>query len=134
MITLSTILYEKNYKNFFNEENFFWKFNSKYITSKILIINNIDSVEEFNEKINEWKKKFSFDIFFVSEYEEESIKHFNLNINKNQVGYLYSIPYYVMSNVCNTKYLLNIATDCTKNITLNDDFFGHKVCLLLRIK
>jgi len=130
MVTLSTILYENNFFNFFNEEKWFWNYSHELITEKLLIINNLNSETIFNNLVDEFKKKYNFKICFVKDFEEYSLKKFNLNLDKNNIGYVYSIPYFVMFANISTDYVLNVATDCMGDILIDDSFIYDSIKLL----
>lgn len=127
MITLSTILYEKNFSNFFDHENWFWKFQNSLVTNKMIVINNLSSINDFIKISSEWKKNYDFKIFFVSDYENEAKKKFNLNLDKNNNGYVYTMPYYVMFINTKTEYILNVATDCMGDIVMENEFIVDSI-------
>lgn len=122
MITLNTIIYENNFNQILSEDSWFFKFNSKYISQKCLTVNNITSIDILLEKINNLKCKFDFKLLYVDEHKNESIKKHNLDINENTLGYYYTIPYFVIIDNINTKYLLNVASDCMDDIFINDEY------------
>jgi len=130
MITLATILYENNFINFFNEEKWFWNYKHDLITERLLVINNLSSENIFNDLVNEFGKKYDFKVCFVRDSAEYSLKRFNLNLDKNNVGYVYTIPYFVMFTNIKTDYVLNVATDCMGDILMGDDFIYESVELL----
>jgi hypothetical protein len=130
MITLTTILYESNFFNFFNDKKWFWNYNHELITEKLLVINNLSSEIIFNDLVNEFKKKYNFKICFVKDFEEFSLKKFNLNLDKNNTGYVYSTPYFVMFTNVKTDYVLNVATDCMDDIFMDDNFIYESINLL----
>jgi hypothetical protein len=125
MITLNTIIYEGNYNDFLNEKTWFFTFNSKYITKKLITVNNLESIDLFNEKINTLKKIYDFDIVFVNDYIDDVKKEFNLELNQTDVGYYYTIPYFVSLLNYTTEYFLTVATDCMSIISVGDDFFEN---------
>ena len=49
MITLSTTVYEKNFKFVLNDQSWFYKYKSPLVTKKNVTINNIKNVDEFLE-------------------------------------------------------------------------------------
>ena len=130
MITLNTILYEGNFKNYLQEDCWFFKFKNKFITKKLLTINNLTSIDLFNELINKLKLNHEFDVVFVSDYENEAISFFNLNMNRNSIGYWYSIPYFVDILTIKTPFIFNVSSDCCNEIKLNDDFFEKSINIL----
>lgn len=127
MITLSTILYENNFLNFFNENNWFWNFKNKHITEKLIIVNNLTSKDLFNKVSSNWSYQYNFKVFFVEEFENFAKEKFNLNFDKNNLGYVYTIPYYVMFSQTNTNYILNVATDCMNDILIEEDYLINSI-------
>jgi hypothetical protein len=67
MITLNTIIYEGNYNEFLHQNNWFFNFNSKYITKKIITVNNLSSKDIFQNKIKELKVLFDFGVIYVED-------------------------------------------------------------------
>jgi hypothetical protein len=127
MITLNTILYEGNFDKFLSKDSWFFNFNSKYITKKMLTINNITSTEKFINKVNDLKELFDFHIVYVEDYKDIVNKKYDLNIDKSTIGYYYTIPYFVAIENVNTQFLLNIASDCMEDINISDDFFKNGI-------
>jgi hypothetical protein len=130
MITLNTILYEGNFVKYLTDDCWFFTFKSKYITKKLLTINNLTSIELFNELINKLKVKHDFDVVFVSDYDTEAIKKFNLNMDANSIGYWYSIPYFVDILTITTPFIFNVSSDCCDEIKVNDDYFEKSINIL----
>ena len=64
MITLNTILYEGNFTDVLNENSWFFNFESRYITKKMLTINNLTSIDLFNQLVDKLKIKHDFDVVF----------------------------------------------------------------------
>lgn len=122
MITLNTIIYEGNYESLLSPDNWFFKFKSKFITNKLITINNIISMSSLLEKIDILKKEFNFDVVFVDKELAEAKELFNLNIDNTTLGYNYTIPYFVSLNNVKTEFILNIATDCMADIQINDEY------------
>jgi hypothetical protein len=122
MITLNTILYEGNFNKFLNDDCWFFKFKSKFITKKLLTINNLISTDKFLSKVNVLKEKYEFDIIYVSEQKDFINKIYNLNIDENTTGYYYTIPYFVAIDNITTEYILNIASDSMDDILITNDF------------
>jgi hypothetical protein len=123
MITLNTIIYEGNYNDFLKETNWFFNFNSKYITKKIITVNNLNSVDDFQIKVNVLKKTFDFDVIYVDDSLNDVKNFFNLNIDKTNVGYYYTVPYFTSIYNTSTEYFLNVASDCMDDIKISDEFF-----------
>lgn len=122
MITLNTIVYEKNFREILSKDSWFFNFKSKLITKRSLTLNNINSKEELLEKILEMKKSFEFDLIWVEENLETIKKKFNLEIDQNTIGYYYTIPYFAMLYSIKTEYVLNVASDCMEDINVDDNF------------
>jgi len=99
-----------------------------------LVINNLSFEIIFNDLVNEFKKKYNFKICFVKDFEEFSLKKFNLNLDKNNTGYVYSVPYFVMFTNVKTDYVLNVATDCMNDIFVGEDFIYDSIELLQKNK
>ncbi|NBU82360.1 MAG: hypothetical protein EBS55_12005, partial [Flavobacteriaceae bacterium] len=123
MITLNTIVYEGNFEKFLNENCWFFRFTSKYITKKIITVNNLNSKETFESKISYLKKIFDFEVYFVDDFLDVTKKFFKLNISLTDTGYYYTIPYFVSLINTETDYFFNVATDCMDDIQISDDFF-----------
>ena len=51
MITLTTIIYDGNFKNILRDDSWFLNFKSKYVTKKRLNVNNILNKNEFEEYV-----------------------------------------------------------------------------------
>ncbi len=122
MITLNTILYEGNFDEFLVKDCWFFTFNSKLVTNKLLTINNLTSIDRFNKKIEELRKLYNFDIIFVEDSVEEVKEIFEINMDNNTIGYYYTIPYFVAISNIKTDYVLNIASDCMRDIKVSDKF------------
>jgi hypothetical protein len=110
-----------------NEDNWFFNFNSNLITKKVITVNNISSTFLFEELVNDLLSQFEFDLIYVTEHEEKAKEFFNLNINSHTRGYVYTLPYFTTILNTNTKYLLNIATDCMDDISIDDEFFNSAI-------
>jgi hypothetical protein len=122
MITLNTILYEGNFDNFLVKDCWFFTFKSKFITNKLLTINNLTSIDRFNEKIETLNKMYNFDVIFVEDTVAEVKNFFKINMNKDTIGYYYTIPYFVTIFNVKTNYILNVASDCMGDIKISDKF------------
>jgi hypothetical protein len=123
MITLNTIIYEGNFNQFLQKNNWFFNFNSKYVTKKIITVNNLNSVELFENKVKELKEFFNFDVIYVNDYLNETKEYFKLNIESSNTGYYYTIPYFVALFKTDTDFFFNVASDCMDDIVISDDFF-----------
>jgi hypothetical protein len=123
MITLNTIIYEGNYNDFLKESNWFFNFESKYISKKTITVNNLNSIDNFQNRINDLNKKFIFDVIYVNDSLNEVKNFFNLNVESTDLGYYYTIPYFTSIYNTTTEYFLNIASDCMGDIKISDEFF-----------
>lgn len=127
MITLNTIIYEGNFDKFLKNDCWFFKFTSKFITKKLITVNNLTSTERFLSSVNDLKKLYDFDIVYVSENKDFVNKLYNLNIDENTVGYYYTIPYFVAIENISTEFILNVASDCMDDIFIDDDFLTNAI-------
>lgn len=123
MITLNTIVYEGNYNSFLNKNNWFFTFQSKYITKKLITVNNLSSKDLFDIKVRELKELFDFEVIFVEDFLLETKEYFNLKIDSSNVGYYYTIPYFVALFKTESEYFFNVASDCMDDILITDEFF-----------
>lgn len=123
MITLTTIIYEGNYKDVLNENSWFFRFESKYITNKLIIINNLSSIDEFTSLYNNLKLKHKFNFIYVQDYIKEVNDFFGIELSESVKGYVYTAPYFAMILNVDTKYVLNVASDCMDDIFLENTFF-----------
>lgn len=124
MITLNTIVYEGNFRTILSEDSWFNKFQSSLVTKKMLTVNNISSIDEFEELI---KKYPFFDIVYVNDTKNDVIEKYKLNINEKTIGYYYTIPYFVAIEKVTTKYILNVASDCMQDIFISDTFLTDSI-------
>ena len=122
MITLNTIVYEKNFREVLSKECWLLNFNSSLITKKTITVNNISSRSELLERVEDMKNFFDFDLIWVEENLERVKEKFNLEIDENTIGYYYTIPYFSMIDSIKTDYILNVASDCMKDIYVDDNF------------
>jgi len=129
-ITLVSTLYEGNFKQHLNEDGWFFKFESKYITKKRLIVNNLYSIDEFNSIVNNLSKNHDFEVVYVEDYADGVIKKYNLNVDKNHIAYNFCVPYFVNIDTCKTPYFFNVSTDCCIDIHIDDDYFLKSIDLL----
>lgn len=125
MITLNTIVYEGNYKDFLNPDSWFFKFKSSLITNKSITINNLNSIEDFKQKLNSIDSTVQLN--FVSDYKQKVKDRFKLDIDENTTGYYYTIPYFVCIENTKTPYVFNVATDCMRDILVEDSFFTSSI-------
>lgn len=130
MITLTTILYENNFRFHLKENPWFREFNSKYITKKRLLVNNLTSTQEFEDILNELYDPEEVELVYVSDYAEEVIDFFGLDTKEGELGYNYTVPYFVNIYTCNTPYFFNVSSDCCVDICVKDSFFEKSIKLL----
>ena len=128
MITLSTSAYEKDFKSTLNKENWFYKVKNPLITKKIVIINNISSIDEFLILKKEFEKDFEF--YFSSEYISQINDTFNVLLNPTDVSHHYSIHHYTAILVNNNNYCLHVSPDCLIVGDHLSDFFQNSILLL----
>jgi hypothetical protein len=131
MVTLTTIIYDGNFKNILRDDSWFLNFENKYVTKKRLNVNNISNKVEFDQYVNNMRNiGFDFEIVYVDDLIEEANKYFNLNINRNTLGFNYSIPYFTDILSISTPYMFNVTSDCQLDIRVSDDFFEKSIELV----
>jgi hypothetical protein len=96
MITLTTIVWEKNYKKVLDPGSFFMQYKGK----KVLVVNNVTSEINYDGKI-----------LYVKDHAEEAKKFFKLDIDESTKGYYYTMAYFVMLLKIDG-YILNVSDDC----------------------
>lgn len=122
MITLNTIIYEGNFREFLKPDCWFFVFKSIMVTDKLITVNNLTSEDEFNDLISELRKTYDFRVVFVKDEADKVKEIYKLNINESTVGYNYTIPYFVAIEACKTSAFWNVATDCMDDIFVDDEF------------
>jgi hypothetical protein len=127
MITLTTIVYEGNFIETLNNDCWFFKFNSELITHKLIVVNNLTSTENFWSKIEQLRVNNSFDIVMVDGNESFANRLFSLGIDKTTIGYVYTMPYFVLLSAISTPFILNVATDCMSDIFVDDEFLNKAI-------
>lgn len=120
MITLNTILYEGNFRDTLNKNSWFINFNSDMISDKMITVNNLESIKEFQEMLLDYPE---IKIAYVNENVNMIKEKYSLDINEYTLGYYYTIPYFVAIEECNTEFILNIASDCMSDIHISDSYF-----------
>jgi len=110
MITLVTTVYEKDFEHILNFDSWFFKYTNDLINKKIVLINNIESLDKFNS-LKEIFDKY-FDFYYTNQYLDGINKHFKLNINKNEKSYYYSIQHYCGLLLSETNYIFYVGPDC----------------------
>ena len=129
MITLSTIIYEGNFREILKPDSWFLNYNSKYISKKRLNVNNIQSVEDF-EYLLDKISNINIEVYYVSNKSEEANEYFKLNTDINTHGYNYIMPYFTDLLTIETEYILNVASDCQGNISISDSFIEDSMNIL----
>lgn len=128
MITITTILFQGNYQKILNPDSWFLNYNPTYDNKKLIVVNNVNDRPQIEILLNDYKKQFSFDYFFVEDYEQESIKYFNLDIDKNKtVGYYYIIPYFTLILKLETDFVFHISEDCMNKIFFDESFISNSI-------
>jgi hypothetical protein len=102
MITLTTSIYEGNYK----ELDWFLNFSHPLVTNKLLIVNNLNDRR--------------IDGLYSDDCIEEINREFKISTSPKTVGHYYSVHHYAALLKCPTPYLLSVSTDSTYKY--NDDF------------
>jgi hypothetical protein len=130
MINLVTTVYEKDFKFVLNKKNWFHNFNNPLILNKIVIINNIKSLNEFEKLREEFKDVFIF--YYSEEFLNKSNDLFKIGIDKNHKYYYYSIQHYtnIVLSENDGKYVFYVGPDCnikSENLT---DFFNNSIEIL----
>lgn len=131
MITLNTIVYEGNFRDVLSLGGWFLGFTSKHITKKMITVNNIDSINEFNEMLEIAIKGFNLEVVYVEKHKKAVIKKYNLEINESTIGYIYTIPYFVTIDNVDTDFLLNVASDCMDDIRISDEYLEKAILELV---
>lgn len=122
MVTLFTTIYEKDFRTVLNENSWFFNLNNTLISKKIIIINNITSVDEFITL----KSKFSkvFDFYESKDFIDEINKKYNINISNSDLSYYYSVQHYIPSLIEDkNEFYFYVGPDCTINDIENIENF-----------
>jgi len=127
MITLTTILYEGNFDKILSDDCWFMKFESPFLSDKVLVVNNLTSKERFLSKINDLMTRHKFEVIYVDELKDIIIEKYKLAINESTKGYYYTIPYFCILEKVKTKYVFNVASDCMDDINIDDYFLKTAV-------
>jgi hypothetical protein len=130
MITLTTILYEGNFRFHLKENPWFREFKSKYVSKKRLLINNVSSTQELENILNDLYDPEEVELVYVKDHAEEVIDYFKLSTKEGDLGYNYTVPYFVNIYTCNTPYFFNVSSDCCVDICIEDSFFEKSIKLL----
>lgn len=122
-MVLNTILYEGNYTDILDPSSWFLTYHSERISKKLITVNNVQNRAQTETRINEYKKLYDFDYFFVEDYEKQAKDYFKLDIDKNNTqGYYYIIPYFALVLKLDSGFVFNVSADCSKNISFDDQF------------
>jgi hypothetical protein len=111
MVTLTTTVYEKDFRFVLNKESWFYNYKNNLITKKNIIINNITNVEEFLTLKKEFENYFDF--YYSSDYVDRINQTFNLNININEPSYYYSVQHYTNVLINPNNFSFYVGADCT---------------------
>jgi hypothetical protein len=128
MFDLFTILYEGNYKSFFDEKKWFWVFNNKNLNSKILVINNLDSLDDLNNKIEDFKRKFEFSVVYVT---KNKFIDFGVDYDAFRTSSIYSSPYFTMIERCDSEFLFCVNEDCMNNLYISEEYVENSIKTLI---
>lgn len=121
MIILSTVVWEKTFEEVLKQDSWFLTYKSPLITRKLLVVNNVDSIEHLKQMI-EGK---DIEVCWVDDYQDAAKKHFGISIDENTLGYYYTIPYFVLLYKYPEHYIFNVASDC--DVVVGDDFFEDSI-------
>lgn len=128
MTTVTTLLYDGNYRHILNDSSWFMNYQPSYTHQKLITVNNVSDRDEIESILKGFQKKYDFNYFFVTDFEDDAKKFFKVDIDKERtVGYYYQIPYYSLLLFLETDYVLNVSADCSKNLVLGDDFVTSSI-------
>jgi hypothetical protein len=128
MITLITTVYEKDFEHVLNFDSWFFNYSHDLITKKIVLINNIVSLDKFNILKEKFDKHFDF--YYTDQYLDEINKSFKLNLNNNEKSYYYSVQHYCALLLTKTNFLFYVGPDCKIYSENLDDFFKKSINIL----
>ena len=129
MITLSTTVYEKNFKFVLNDQSWFYKYKSPLVTKKNVTINNIKNVDEFLELKKIFEEEFEF--FYSKEFIDKINKTFNVSMDPDEKSYYYSVQHYTNSLINNkNKFTFYVGADCTIFSKDLSDYLSDSIELL----
>jgi len=127
MFDLFTILYEGNYKSFFDEKKWFWTFKNKNLNNKILIINNLNNIDDFNNKVKSFEKTFEFKVVHVT---KKTFDKFDVDYSKFRTASIYSLPYFTMIESCESEFLFCVNEDCMSDIHISEEYIKNSIKIL----
>ena len=114
MVTFETKVYEKDWKYILKGDyldNMIERCNYNF-SEKILFINNVKDKNRVTKYAEKKLKNGIIDSFyFVDEYSDIVLKHFDITKDSFKGGYYYSISELVSIYLCKTKYLLHFSSD-----------------------
>jgi len=125
MITLITTVYEKDFEHVLNFDGWFFNYSHDLITKKIVLINNIESLDRFNLLKEKFNKHFDF--YYTNQYLDEINERFNLNVNQNEKSYYYSVQHYCGLLLSKTKHIFYVGPDCEIHSEDLSDFFKKSI-------
>lgn len=125
MITLVTTIYEKDFEYILNTNSWFFNYTNDLISNKIILINNVQNLDKFNPLKEKFDKDFDF--YYTEDYIDIINDTFNLNINKNEKSYYYSVQHYCSLILCQTNYLFYVGADCKIHSDNLTDFFQNSI-------
>lgn len=125
MITLSTSVYEKDFRFILNKNNWFYNFKNPSISKKIVIINNINNIDEFLLLKKEFENDFEF--YYSSEYIDKIQKTFNVLLSPQDISHYYSIHHYTSLLVNENEYGFHVSPDCSIVGENLSDFFENSI-------
>jgi hypothetical protein len=122
LITLNTIIYDKNYQDLLSLDSWFFKFESKFISKKLITVNNVTNKDEIFNRIDNLRNTIDFEVIYVEDVIDDVIDVFKLKVNRSSACYNYLVPNLSTILRCDTKFLLHISGDCMCDININDEF------------
>jgi hypothetical protein len=125
MITLTTSVYEKDFRFVLNKENWFYNYKNDLITKKIVIINNINNIDEFLLLKKEFENDFEF--YYSSDYIDKIHKTFNVLLSPQDISHYYSIHHYTSLLVNENEYGFHVSADCSIVGENLSDFFENSI-------
>lgn len=119
MITLNTIIYEGNFREVLNDDSWFIRSKFDLITRKQLTVNNLNSSDELQVLLAKYPY---ISVTYVNDNLDFVKNLYNLKIDENTIGYYYTIPYFTAIESVETEFILNVASDCMRDIKITDTF------------
>lgn len=130
MIQLSSTLYEKNFRKVLHEDNWFLQYESKYISRKVYIVNNIYPASR--QELEQLKAKFNDQVVFVesTDIHRQSLRKFNSKMKQYELAWWFSIQYFCQMYFAleqNIEFVLNVGADCTVYGDQLDEFISDSI-------